>query len=73
MITELEKSQIKQLIFSPQWKAIERIMEMMIKQINDDSPLRDTTDETLKEVYLREGKTRGLRDFIQRLLDLSQC
>ena len=67
-LTPQEKSQIRHLIQSPQWATIERAAELFITKIRENSPIRDTADETLKETYLQEGQVRGIRDFLQKLL-----
>lgn len=72
MLTELEQSQIRQLVQSPQWTTVERAADLLIKMIQDNSPIRDTTDDTLKELYLQEGQIRGIRNFLQKLLNESQ-
>jgi len=72
MLTELEKSQIRQLTASPQWKTIERLTELYIKNIRENSPIRDTIDGTVIETLMQEGKIRGIRDFLKLLIDECQ-
>ena len=72
MLTPQERSQIRGIIQSPQWKTIERVADLLIKKIQDNSPIRDNSDDTLKELYLNEGQVRGIRNFLQKLLDDSQ-
>lgn len=71
-LIEHQKSQIKQLLFSPQWNTIQLIAEEMIKEIQGQSSIRDSEYETLRETFLKEGKERGIRDFLQKLLDLTK-
>ena len=72
MITSSEKSQIKQLLQDPKWQTVERIIEVVIEQIKDNSPLRETNDETLREFLLQEGQIRGIRTFIKELYEIAQ-
>jgi len=71
MISKQEKSQIKGTIQSPQWLAVSNFAEEVILKIRDNSPIRETTDETLRELYLREGKIMGIREFFQSLIELT--
>ena len=66
-LTEQQKSSLKMLLQSPQWKIVESIQEEMVRQITLNSSIRETTDETLKETYLKEGRVQGIKAFIQEL------
>ena len=66
-MTEQEKSQIRHMLSSPQWKTIENVAELMRAEIKDDSCLRATEFDTIVSVAKSEGKREGIRDFIQRL------
>lgn len=68
MVTDEMKSQIRQLVQSPQWKSVEHVAEQLIAKIQDNSPLRETNDETLKELFMQEGKVRGIREVFQELM-----
>ena len=72
MITQGEKSQIKQLLQDPKWQTVERIVEVVIEQIKDNSSLRETNDETLREFLIQEGQIRGIRKFIKELYEIAQ-
>ena len=72
MITSSEKSQIKQLLQDPKWQTVERIVEVVIEQIKDNSPLRETNDETLREFLIQEGQVRGIRKLIKESNSLYQ-
>lgn len=70
-MTEAEKSQIKGLIFSPQWKTIEKVAENLIQKFRGENTLRDTEWETLKDTLMKEGRAQGVEQFFQELLN--QC
>jgi hypothetical protein len=72
MLEDKQKSSLKNLIQSPQWKIVEFVAEEYIKRINNGSSIRETDWETLREVVGREGKVQGVREFIQELYQLSQ-
>lgn len=67
MITDKEKSQIRAVLLSPQWKTVERVAEIIINEIKEDSNIRHNEYETLKAVFLSEGKRDGIQNFIKRL------
>ena len=66
-LTDQQKSVLKSLLQSPQWKIVEEIEDEMIRQITINSSIRETTDETLKETYIKEGRVQGIKAFIQEL------
>ena len=68
----MEKSQIRQLTASPQWQTIQRLAELYIKNIRENSPIRDNIDGTVIETLMQEGKIRGIRDFMKLLIDECQ-
>ena len=65
MLSKLERQQIRQIIESPQWPAIERVAELTIQKMIEEEVVRDTQWETLKSVLKREGRIQGTRDFIK--------
>lgn len=71
MISPSEKIQIIKLLQSPQWKSVENLANEMIDRLKDDSQLRDSEWDTLKEVLLKEGRIRGIREFIQEIYNLA--
>jgi hypothetical protein len=68
-LDDKQKSALKMLLQSPEWKIVESIKDEYLKQITMDSSIRDTTDETLKETYLKEGRVQGIKQFIQELFN----
>lgn len=72
MISNTEKSQIKQLLQDPKWQTVERFVEVVIEHIKENSPLRETNDETLREFLIQEGQIRGIRTFINKLYEIAQ-
>jgi len=67
MITTTEKQQVRQLLQDPKWKAVENIAEALISKIKDDTVLRNTEWDTIKEAVLQSGRIEGIRNFIQEL------
>lgn len=68
MITELERSQIRGLIYSPQWRAIEMVAEMVINRFRSENTIKESEWETLKETILKEGRASGVEQFFQELI-----
>ncbi len=66
-LTETEKQQIEYLLKDPKWQALVNVANEMIRDIQDESSIGRNQFETLKLVFLREGKIRGIRDFFQKL------
>lgn len=71
MFAELEKLQIRGIIYSPQWKSIERVAEMVINKFRGENTLKETEWETLRETIFKEGKASGVELFFQELIKIS--
>lgn len=67
-LTDIEKSQVRGIIYSPQWKSIEKIAEAVIQKFRGENTLRESEWETLKDTVLKEGKAQGVEQFFQELL-----
>ena len=67
ILTKTEQAQIKAVVQSPQWSAVELLATRIIENIKDDSVVTDSEWETIKKALLNEGKTRGIREFIQEI------
>ena len=65
MLTNIEKNQIKQTISQPQWATIERLAKLVIDQINEQDTLADSEWKTMQNLLMKEGKVRGIKQFIQ--------
>ena len=72
MITNTERTQVRQLLQSPQWPVAERLADMLIDQIKEEPSLADTEWQTLQNVLTREGEMRGIRRFIQECYTQAQ-
>ena len=72
MVTNPEKIQIKQLVQSPQWGAVEHLMQLKIQQWKDDTTLRDSEWETVKAACLQQGRIEGLNQLLQELYKIAQ-
>lgn len=69
MITAQEKSQIRQIIQSPQWSTIERFANLVCQNIESNSSVRDSEWDTIKATLEQSGQVQGIRRFIQELYD----
>ena len=72
MLNDLEKSQVRGLVFSPQWKTIEKVAELVIQKFRGENTLKETEWETLRDTVLKEGKAQGVEQFFQELLNQSK-
>lgn len=68
-ISDRDKQNLKQLIFSPQWKVVEQVVEMMCQDIRGRSKITDTEWETLKKILTDEGEERGIKRLMQQIND----
>jgi len=66
-LTKTEKEQIKYLVRSPQWQAVERAAELYIEKIRNSSKIKNTQWETIKSLLKDEGKVEGIKDFLNEL------
>ena len=68
-LSEIEKSQIKHIVESPQWETVKRLADLFIQRIQSKSVIRDTQWETIKDTITKEAKVQGIREFIQELFN----
>jgi hypothetical protein len=69
MLTEQEKSNLRALVQSGQWPILQRLGEEMVKMIKSNSPVRETSEATLREVYTQEGQIEGIKRFLQEIFN----
>ena len=67
-LTDLQKSQLRNLLGSPQWRIVAYIAEELIKNIQKNSSIADTEWETLRTTVDKEGKVKGIREFFQEVM-----
>lgn len=67
MLSKHEKQQLKYLVSDPKWKVVERLADLLIEKIRENSPVRDSEWETLRTTLEQEGKIRGIKEFIQEI------
>ena len=72
MITEGQKQQIKAVLQSPQWPAVEELAKEMQENIRSESSLRQTQWETLQTTIFKEGRLKGISEFLQELYKQAQ-
>lgn len=66
-LTSSEKTQIRQLLQDPRWQTAQRLAELLISNLKENSNMRDSEFETLKATILEEGQIQGIRKFFQEL------
>lgn len=72
MIGKQDRDKLRQLMQDPKWPVIEMIANSVVDNIQDQSPVRDTIDLTVKEAYTQDGKVQGIRNLIQELYNQAQ-
>lgn len=67
-----ERSQIRTIIQSPQWKTIEAVANQLKQAWMEENQLRETVEETAMNVAKQQGRIEGINHFIQELYKQSQ-
>lgn len=67
MISQQDKSAIKMLLQSPQWRVAQYVADELIKNYQNQSKLGSTEWETARNVVRDEGRCEGIRNFVQEL------
>ncbi len=66
-MTDQQKSYIKHLVQSPEWRFIEDFAKQLTDKIKEDSTIRDSEWETIKFTLQREGKIEGIKNLLQEM------
>lgn len=72
MISKPEQQQIRTMIQSPQWGAVEHVANELCDSLSYEPKTRETEWETLKATLMLEGQVRGIKRFIQELYNNAQ-
>ena len=72
MLNNQEKSQIKALLQSSHWAMVERLAELVIKDIEDTPLIRDSQWETTKATFEKEYQVKGIRHFLSEFYNSAQ-
>lgn len=64
MDPKTRQQKIKSLLSDERWDAIAFFYKEIMDKWKDESPMRENEFETLKAVFVNEGKKQGLKDFI---------
>lgn len=62
-----EKSQLKQLMQMPQWKALDKLIQELIHKARDGKVAGESEWDTIRNTLTNEGRERGLTELIQEL------
>ena len=69
MITDQQRILLKHLIFSPEWKAVEQLIEILCDEIKNRPRIMDNEWETVKKTIGYDGEERGIRGLVQKIID----
>jgi len=64
---KLKSNQLKALARTEQWEALTSYVDEVIKRWQDENVIGATEFETMKLLFMREGKISGLREFFKYL------
>lgn len=71
MITDRDKIQLKNLLFTPQWKVVEMVATMLITDIQSRPKVGDSEWETVKKTVGAEGEEQGIKRLFQQIKEFS--
>lgn len=64
-LTNIEKSLLKKLMQSPEFSLIQRMAELMCREIEEESIMRSTEWEAISSGLLKEGRLMGIKCFLR--------
>jgi hypothetical protein len=64
---KLKSNQLKALVRTEQWEALTSYVDEVIKRWQDENVIGATEFETMKLLFMREGKISGLKEFFKYL------
>ena len=64
---KLSQNKLKALARTEQWEALTSYVDEVIKRWQDENVIGATEFETMKLLFMREGKISGLREFFKYL------
>jgi hypothetical protein len=64
---KLKSNQLKALARTEQWEALTSYVDEVIKRWQDENVIGATEFDTMKLLFMREGKIIGLREFFKYL------
>lgn len=65
MRSEQERSQLRSIVQSPQWKTVIAVAEELCVNVKTEQIPYDTEWETLRETLINEGQSRGIKRLLQ--------
>jgi len=72
MLSESEKSQLRDLIQSGRWNLITMLAEDFCKRLRDNPTIGTSEWELVRETLRREGQIEGVKAFLQELFNSLQ-
>mgnify|MGYP001579982294 CR=1 FL=1 len=70
-LSEIEKAQIRGIIYSPQWETVKLVAGQVINKFRSENTIQQSEWETLRDTLLKEGKAQGVEQFFQELVKLA--
>lgn len=66
-LSNSERTQLRQLLQSPQWGSFEHLMKDLLDKWRDEFGAKDTEWETLRNTLTNEGKIKGVTELSQEI------
>ena len=67
MLTQQQKSSIKNLMQGPAWPALKQLQEELCTKLLNEPKSRDTEWETIRTTLSMEGQVQGIKRFFQEM------
>ena len=71
-LTEQEKVQLKNLLFSPQLKVLEHLIALITDELRSRSKVGDDEWQTICKAVGDDGEERGLKRLLQEVYNFAQ-
>ena len=72
MISKTERTQIVQLLQTPQWKALENLIHTIAKGYEEEAIILDSEWDAMRSSLIKEGKKRGIQVLMQEIYNCLQ-
>ena len=72
ILPQSDRQIIRQFLQSKEWKALERLLESLLQDYQQQSSVRNNAEETLRATYLKEGAMQTIQRIKQELFLMAE-
>lgn len=72
IIQDKENQVIRQFLQSKEWTSVEKVLERIMQDYQQQSSVRNNAEETLRATYLKEGAMQGIQRIKQELFLMAE-